>query len=338
MYFPLEEQITEYHLSNPYGPNDLCFFPYYDGLTSFDQSNKLLFEEEYENNSKSSLIDYSDNIINNSQFSDFECNIFSLNEDEDLKSFNSLFPIKKPDLSEKNENILFDINNISNKEKEKDEKNIKNKENSSDKKQINNIRKIKIFNCNTNPCSKINSSNSPTNGYFRVDNAKSLYKVAIIQFATEEINRLIKESDLPKRLKKKIHLPNSKQFTSNVKELDNLEFLDYKMKDVFTLGKTDDNCQGSNERRISKILNYKYPEKTKKINKFLSSTYKKIIEQFYKSKKFKAFKEKDNIKYITERFKKVKNISLFEENGIIKLFKMTQKKRKRELFCSKLMI
>ena len=338
MYFPLEEQRTEYHLLNPYGPNDSCFFPYYDNLTSFDELNKFLFEEEYENNSKSSLIDYSDNIINNSQFSDFECNIFSLNEDEELKSFNSLFPIKKPDLSEKNENILFDINNISNKEKEKHEKNIKNKENSSDKKQINNIKKIKIFNCNTNPCSNINSSNSPTSGYFRVDNAKSLYKVAISQFATKEINRLIKKSDLPKRLKKKIHLPNSKQFTSNVKELDNLEFLTYKMKEVFTLGKTDDNCQGSNERRISKILKYEDPKKTKKISKFLSSTYEDIIEQFYKSKKFKAFKKKDNIKSITERFKKVKNISLFEENGLIKLFKMTQKKRKRELFCSKLMI
>ena len=338
MYFPLEEQRTEYHLSNPYGPNDSCFFPYYDGLTSFDQSNKLLFEEEYENNSKSSLIDYSDNIINNSQFSDFECNIFSLNEDEDLKSSNSLFPIKKPDLSEKNENILFDINNISNKEKEKDEKNIKNKENSSDKKQINNIRKIKIFNCNTNPCSNINSSNSPTSGYFRVDNAKSLYKVAISQFATEKINRLIKKSDLPKRLKRKIHLPNSKIFTSNVKELDNLEFLTYKMKDVFTLGKTDDNCQGSNERRISKILKYEDLEKTKKISKFLFSTYEKIIELFYKSKKFEEFKAKDEIKFITERFEKEKNISLFEENGLIKLFKMTQKKRKRELFCSKLMI
>ena len=123
-----------------------------------------------------------------------------------------------------------------------------------------------------------------------------------------------------------------------MKELDNLEFLDYKMKDVFTLGKTDDNCQGSNERRISKILKYEDPEKTKEIREFLSSTYEDIIKLFYKSKKFKAFKEKDNIKYITKRLKIVKNISLFEENGLIKLLSMTQKKRKREIFCSKLMI
>ena len=38
---------------------------------------------------------------------------------------------------------------------------------------------------------------------FRVDDAKKHYKVAISQFATEKINKLIKNSDLPKRFKKK---------------------------------------------------------------------------------------------------------------------------------------
>jgi hypothetical protein len=259
-------------------------------------------------------------------------NIFPLNknEDEDEESKNyKILPLKeKLDLSKKNENIILDINYISNKEKEKSENNINKIENSSDKKETNNIKKHKIFKCCSNPCSNINSSNSPTNGYIRVDNAKSLYKVAISQFATEEINRLIKESDLPKRLKKKIHLPNSKLFTSNVKELDNLNFLSYNMKTVFTYGKTDDNYQGSNEINISNILEYK--ENTEKIRNFLNSTYEKIINDFYDSDNFKEFIKRDKIQFNTERFEKEKNISLSKNNGLIKLFKMTKKKRKGE--------
>ena len=61
--------------------------------------------------------------------------------------------------------------------------------------------------------------------YFRVDDAKKHFKVAISQFASELLNNLIEESELPKRLKKKIHLPNSELFTSNPKEFDNYQFL-----------------------------------------------------------------------------------------------------------------
>ena len=191
--------------------------------------------------------------------------------------------------------------------------------------------KKKIFQ-SSNHFSNISPPNYPSNGNFRVDNTKCLYKVAISKFATEEINNLIENSELPKRLKKKIHVPNSKLFTSNVKELDNLNFLSYDMKTVFTYGKTDDNYQGSNERNISNIL--EYPGKAKEIIEFLSMTYKEIIELFYKSKKFEEFKAKDEIKFITERLEKEKNISLFEQDGLINLFKMTQKKRKGEEFCN----
>ena len=44
-----------------------------------------------------------------------------------------------------------------------------------------------------------------------------------------------------KDIKKKIHLPNFKYFTSNVKEIDNYKFLSYDLKTVFTHGKTDEN-------------------------------------------------------------------------------------------------
>lgn len=306
MYIPLEEQSTD------------------------SQLNKFLFGEEYEN-----IIDY-DNIMDNS-YTKF--NIFSLNknedgdEDEESKNY-KILPLKeKPDLSKKNENIILDINYISNKEKEKSENNINKIENSSDKKETNNIKKHKIFKCSSNPCSNINTSNSPSKRNFRVDNTKRLYKVAISKFATEKINNLIEESKLPKRLKKKIHVPNSILFTSNVKELDNKEFLDYDLKKVFTLGKNDYKYQCINEKNISKILKYKTPEKTEKIKKFLTSTYENIIKDFYGSQKFEEFITKDKIKFFTERFEKEKNISLFEKNGLIKLFRMTQKKRKREGIC-----
>ena len=303
MYIPLEEQSTD------------------------SQLNKFLFGEEYDN-----IIDY-DNIMDNS-YTKF--NIFSLNknedEDEDEESKNyKILPLKeKLDLSKKNENIILDINYISNKEKEKSENNINKIENSSDKKETNNIKKHKIFKCCSNPCSNINSFNSPSRRNFRVDNTKRLYKVAISKFATEKINNLIKNSDLSPRLKKKIHAPNSKLFTSNVKELDTLKFLKYDMKTVFTLGKNDYKYQRINERNILKILKDKTPEKTEKIRNFLNSTYEKIINDFYDSENFKEFIKRDKIQFNTERFKNEKNISLSKNKGLIELFNMTQKKRKGE--------
>ena len=126
MYIPLEEQSTD------------------------SQLKKFLFGEEYDN-----IIDY-DNLI----YTKF--NICSLNknedEDEDEESKNyKILPLKeKLDLSKKNENIILDINYISNKEKEKSENNINKIENSSDKKETNNIKKHKIFKCCSNPCSNIN--------------------------------------------------------------------------------------------------------------------------------------------------------------------------------------
>ena len=98
--------------------------------------------------------------------------------------------------------------------------------------------------------------------YFRVDDAKKHFKVAISQFATEEINSLIKNTDLSNRFKKKIHAPNFKLFTSNPKEYDNFQFLNFDLKTVFTYGKTEDNLQGSNYENIQNILNTKNQEKT----------------------------------------------------------------------------
>ena len=140
-------------------------------------------------------------------------------------------------------------------------------------------------------------------------------------------------------LKKKIHLPHFKLFTSNIKELDNLEFLSFDIKKVFTYGKTENNLQGSNDLIISKILNdNKFPEKSKEIKDFLDLKYEDIIKLFYKSEKFEEFKENEMTKFFSEGIKKEKKISLLEDEGLITLFKITNKKRKKELFSSHLMI
>ncbi len=76
----------------------------------------------------------------------------------------------------------------------------------------------------------------------------------------------------------------------------------------------------------------KHPEKKKEIIDFLSLKYEEIIKLFYKSKKFKKFKENEMTKFFADGIKKEKNISLLEDDGLIKLFKMTNKKRKRKIF------
>jgi hypothetical protein len=166
--------------------------------------------------------------------------------------------------------------------------------------------------------------------YFRVEDAKKHIKKAISQFATEELNRLIKNSELGAKFKKIIHVPNYKLFTSNSKELDNLDFLSFSLKKVFTYGKKDGNRQDKNEKNLSRILEYKkYPEKTKKIKEFLDLTYEQIIKLFYKSSNFEEFRNTKLTQFFDEGIKSQKKISLLEDEGLLKLFEMTKKKRKR---------
>ena len=270
-------------------------------------------------------------------FSEKKCLLLDEKEEEnDI----SLYILKQPCNSEKSESLIFDAENNSMKEGDKifgkrEQKILNATENNSNKKDK--IEKIKLFDCNLNP--NPSSNLSPNRKYFRVDDAKKHYKVAISQFATEQINKLIKNSNLPKSFKKKIHLPHFKLFTSNIKELDNFEFLSFDLKSVFTYGKTENNLQGSNDLIISKILKYnKFPEKSKEIKDFLSLKYEDIIKLFYKSEKFKEFKENEITKFFSAGIEREKKISLLENEGLIKLFKMTKKKRKRDIFSSKLII
>ena len=293
-------------------------------LTDDEKSDDWLLENGYKNNQNFSFIHTNNTIQISDIFSEKKClSLDEENEENDL----SFFIMKQPFISQKSESLVYN-KMVGKKETQTSDKNA-----SSDKKEK--IVKMKIFNCNLNPNPNPNLSNRK---YFRVDDAKKHYKVAISQFATEQINKLIKNSDLPKRFKKKIHLPHFKLFTSNIKELDNLEFLSFDIKKVFTYGKTENNLQGSNDLIISKILNdNKFPEKSKEIKDFLYLKYEDIIKLFYKSEKFEEFKENEMTKFFSEGIKKEKKISLLEDEGLITLFKMTNKKRKSELFISKIM-
>ena len=185
----------------------------------------------------------------------------------------------------------------------------------------------------TQPNSRKDDDDSKKSGsrkYFRVEDAKKHIKKAISQFATQELNRLIKSSELGTKFKKPIHLPNYKLFTSNSKELDNLDFLSFNLKKVFTYGKKDGNRQDKNEKNLNRILDYKkYPEKTKKIKEFLDLKYEEIIKLFYKSSKFEEFRNTKLTQFFDEGIKSQKKISLLEDEGLLKLFEMTKKKRKR---------
>ena len=164
--------------------------------------------------------------------------------------------------------------------------------------------------------------------YFRVEDAKKHFKKAVNDYALSELNRLIKISHLPKRLKRKIHTPSYKTFTSNVKEKDNYDFLNYEFKDILSIGKSTNKLQNFNSSIIAQILkNKNIPD----IVKFLHLTYENIIKRFYDSDHFETFKTKKLTQYFCKGIKEEKNISLLEKNGLIKLFKsyeFTKKKRK----------
>ena len=314
--------------------------------------NEFLLDIGFENNQNSYLNEFPEICQNNTQnlFTDFifpkiNQKTISLEEEED---YNAIFFIKPPDLKDK----------ITKKENAYMKEKIIAKPNEKEKaKQLKlEYEKPKIFDCNSktnqnsdifsnlNPyLTKIHSDSYSNNNsskieqprkYFRVDDAKKHFKVAISQFATEEINSLIKNSDLSNRFKKKIHSPNFKLFTSNPKEFDNFQFLNFDLQTVFTYGKTETNLQGNNYENILNILNTKNQEKAKKVRDYLSLKYEDIIKLFYKSEKFKEFKENEKTKFFEEGIKREKKISLLEDEGLIKLFKMTKKKRKRELFSS----
>ena len=168
--------------------------------------------------------------------------------------------------------------------------------------------------------------------YWRFDSTKKYWKSKISKFAEERLNKLIKESDLPEKLKNQIHKPNSLYFTANVKIKDNYNFLSYNLKDIFTIGKETDNLQKHNYVAFTKIYDYcnkignnGLSESIIKVKEFLEMKYEDLIKMFYDSDDFIVFKEECMTKFFDEGTIIQEGFSLLEDYGLIKVFKKLKK-------------
>ena len=169
--------------------------------------------------------------------------------------------------------------------------------------------------------------------YWRFDMAKKHWKSHINDYGKDIINKIIKESDLPNELKIKIHKPDSLKFTANVTVSENLKFLSLSLREVFTLGKESGKLPRQNDENISAIFNYfkknNLSESMKRIKSFFEMSYEDLIKSFYDSPKFTEFKDNEKTKFYDDNTIKQEGFSLLEQYGLIKLFKMLQKKRSR---------
>jgi hypothetical protein len=172
---------------------------------------------------------------------------------------------------------------------------------------------------------------------WRMDYTKKHWKTRISDYAKEEINKYITESDLPKELKNLIHSPHSKKFSANPVVTANYKFLNYNLFQIFTIGKEDGKLQRQNEENITKIFEYiekvghdNISESLRKIKNFFEMRYEDLIRKFYNSYEFIDFKNDETTIFYDEGVKKQEKFSLLKDYGLIKLFKMIQKKRSRD--------
>jgi hypothetical protein len=254
----------------------------------------------------------------------------SLNDEESMNAFP--FTIPNPlQNDEFTNNLVLPKPVDEDKVKENEINHMNSTQPSSDKKEDNKIElcssKIKFKNC------KIDSSqNLPS--YYRLDMAKKHFKVQISQFATVKLNNLIEKSNLPNELKQSVHLPNSKEFTSKVTESFNYKCLSLSLREIFIIGK--EKLQNQNNEYFNKIFEYfekfgtdNLPESLKEIKEFLEMNYEQLIVKFYDSSEFNSFKEDNRSKFFNDGIKAEKGFSILENYGLIRLFKMIGRKRKR---------
>ena len=185
---------------------------------------------------------------------------------------------------------------------------------------------------------KFTTKNNSLPNYWRFDMVKKHFKSKISDFGTDLINGLIQDGDLPEELKKiLIHKPNSLLFTANVKVADNYNFLNNTLRTIFTIGKETDNLQKQNETNISIIYKYfgevghnNLSKNQKAIKDFFDMSYKELIIKFYESYDFTDFKEDAKTKFYDEGTIRQEGFSLLEDYGLIKIFMILKKKRKRD--------
>ena len=204
----------------------------------------------------------------------------------------------------------------------------------SDKKSKNEIKKLLFLSKKKTKNHFAKETDYSLPAYFRMDMAKKHFKVRISQYATDTLNKLIKESPLSKRKLDNIHLPNSKLFTSKVTECANYNSLNYTIKEIFIIGKDTEELQRNNFKTISQIYKImekyeKLPENLEKVKDFLEMRYEDLIKMFYDSEEFKTFKDEKKTIFFNDGTKAQEGFTLLEDYGLIKLFKMLKKKRKR---------
>ena len=300
-------------------------------------NGKLFMDESFDYNDEN---DKSSNNLfleqdNNSEEQKYQEEFESFQDENSLneKESKNAFPFLNPFQNDENINNILVPKPV---DEDKVEENINNDKNStqpcSDKKGDIAIKlypsKVKFENC------KIGSSeNLPS--YFRLDMAKKHFKVQISQFATEKSNNLIEKSVLPNELKQSVHLPDSKEFTSKVTESFNYKCLSLSLREIFIIGK--EKLQNQNNEYYNKIFEHfekigkdNLPESLKEIQEFLEMNYEQLIMQFYDSSEFNNFKDDNRSKFFNDGIKVEKGFSILENYGLIRLFKMTGRKRKRD--------
>ena len=253
---------------------------------------------------------------------EFQQKEISLDEEKEEESQDN-FNIRKMNSIQNNED--FYSKRIIEK-KEKSQKELSGSTNPSSEKKIERIKPIGGKFQTAKLCQK----------NWRFDMAKKHWKTYISKVARKQINKLIKESDLPQSLKMKIHAPNSKLFTANVNVKDNFDFLFKNLREIFTIGK-EEGLQKQNNEFITNIYNHfekigdnNLSERIRKVKNFFEMKYEELIRKFYESDEFHEFKEQKDTKFYDEGTFKQEGFSLTEDYGLIKLFKMVNKKRTRD--------
>ena len=320
--FPLKEDLDSLFNNNSFERYSPIFMA--DDSEYFSQNNFVfnLYEEKPEMNIKENL--YNDSILNNIDLKEKENPKISGNSGKDEKK------VELPKLSPKEES---EESETIKEKKEKEDKIIYSTKNSSDKKAEFKIEKL-LFTSEKNISNEFTKKdkNNGLPSYFRMDMAKKYYKTKISQFATSKLNKYIKKSNLPFKLKKNIHLPSSKLFTSKVTERINYNSLYYTLRKIFTIGKEKDKLQKDNFTNISKIDGYiqnltdeQLSESILNIKNFLDMNYEDLIRMFYDSEEFLVFKNEKLTEFFDNGVLSQEGFKLSEGYGLIRLFKTLKK-------------
>ena len=135
--------------------------------------------------------------------------------------------------------------------------------------------------------------------YPRIDDCKIFCRAKINKWYIPSLNKAIKESDLPKEIKKIIHSPSYKKFTQVVTCQTNYNDLQKTMATILCIGKETNDKQKQNYENIQTIFsNYQRnpTESVEKIILLLKMPYEKAIERFYETDEFNEFKKDERFR------------------------------------------